>query len=270
MSECRTPDGESGPLLSIVTVVLNDRTGLRCTRQSLEASNLDWFEHVIVDGHSSDGTHMDLGTYESEGAIVVVGRDSGIYDAMNIGARHAKGRYLLFLNAGDELLPGWVESIRRSLEGAATAGWVIFGAETLYDGRLIVIQNLPHVWSRHALGLQPHCHQSTIFSASLFAALDGYSEAYDFAGDFDIIVRAGLACKPLEVPIVITRYEGHGVSAKRSHMIPGLQSRIRRERFQFGPFLSSIDSSWAIYLRARQAVHRRRTSLGCRRDSSRR
>src|ERR1700753_3296637 len=88
--------------LSIITINLNNKTGLERTIQSvLEQSSRD-FEFIVIDGLSTDSsvellqTHAQQLNYISE-------KDKGIYDAMNKGIEKASGEFLLFLNSGDYL-----------------------------------------------------------------------------------------------------------------------------------------------------------------------
>lgn len=91
--------------LSIITINYNNRTGLERTLQSVENQNTRDFEHVIIDGASTDGSAEDIRKYaENKPNVIWVSEpDSGIYNAMNKGAKLASGEYLLFLNSGDDL-----------------------------------------------------------------------------------------------------------------------------------------------------------------------
>lgn len=91
--------------LTIITINYNNREGLIRTLQSVAAQDCRDFEHVIVDGASTDGSAQIIKEYaEGKGNVVWVSEpDSGIYNAMNKGTRMATGEYLLFLNSGDDL-----------------------------------------------------------------------------------------------------------------------------------------------------------------------
>lgn len=95
--------------VSILTVVRNDSEGLVTTLRSVqrvrEKSRLD-LRHIVVDGASTDGTPEVIATFRDSLHAVVSEPDQGIYDAMNKSARLAKpGSLLIWINAGDELLP---------------------------------------------------------------------------------------------------------------------------------------------------------------------
>ena len=106
------------PLMSVVTVVLNNKEGLEKTITSIIEQSYDNIEHIIIDGGSTDGTLDVLKKYENMIDYWVSEADNGIYDAMNKGLCLTSGDYLWFLNADDTALPN-VE-ILHELDGIHT------------------------------------------------------------------------------------------------------------------------------------------------------
>ena len=100
--------------LSIITINYNNAEGLRKTLASVAAQTFRDFEHIIVDGGSTDGSVEVIREYEQSLASRLSPLpsnlkwlsepDSGIYSAMNKGIKMTKGEYLLFLNSGDCLV----------------------------------------------------------------------------------------------------------------------------------------------------------------------
>ena len=86
-------------LLSIVTVTYNDQLEFAKTQCSLSDQKFssDDVEWVVING----GDDIDIGDFKSCKVSYLCEPDSGIYNAMNKGARKATGKYLLYLNAGD-------------------------------------------------------------------------------------------------------------------------------------------------------------------------
>lgn len=84
--------------LSIITINYNNRTGLERTLQSVENQNTRDFEHVIIDGASTDGSAEDIRKYaENKPNVIWVSEpDSGIYNAMNNGSKISLGRISAF------------------------------------------------------------------------------------------------------------------------------------------------------------------------------
>lgn len=99
--------------LSIITVNLNNREGLKKTLDSVACQTWRDFEHIIIDGASTDGSVEVIQEYEKSIANSQDPTakthwksepDTGIYNAMNKGIRMAKGEYCFFLNSGDYLV----------------------------------------------------------------------------------------------------------------------------------------------------------------------
>ena len=92
------------PLLTIITVNLDDKSGLSRTVESIKNQNFQDFEFIIIDGGSKDESLEVIKENESLIDYWVSEKDSGIYNAMNKGINKASGKYILFLNSGDYLL----------------------------------------------------------------------------------------------------------------------------------------------------------------------
>lgn len=89
--------------LSIITVNLNNRDGLKKTIDSVVCQTFRDFEWIIIDGGSTDGSKELIEQYAEHFAYWVSEPDKGIYNAMNKGIKVAKGEYCFFLNSGDWL-----------------------------------------------------------------------------------------------------------------------------------------------------------------------
>lgn len=92
--------------LSIITINYNNAAGLKKTLDSVAGQTWCEFEHIIIDGGSTDNSvdviqrYADL--YAERYSIKWVSEsDRGVYDAMNKGIKMAIGEYCLFMNGGD-------------------------------------------------------------------------------------------------------------------------------------------------------------------------
>ena len=91
-------------MLSIITVVLNDKVGLEQTLNSLINEDKKKYEHIIIDGGSIDGTFEYIKSTNERIDLYISEPDKGIYDAMNKGIDVAKGDLITFMNSGDRYL----------------------------------------------------------------------------------------------------------------------------------------------------------------------
>lgn len=87
--------------LTIVTINYNNSAGLAQTFESIASQKKHDFEYIVIDGGSTDGSVDLIKKYQDIIDIWVSEPDKGIYNAMNKGARLAKGEYITFVNSGD-------------------------------------------------------------------------------------------------------------------------------------------------------------------------
>lgn len=109
--------------LSVITVNLNNAAGFKKTAESIVSQTYQDFEWIVIDGGSTDGSKELIEQYSDHIAYWVSEKDTGIYNAMNKGVRHANGEYVQFLNSGDSLY-GTTILERVALE--------LYGADVLY------------------------------------------------------------------------------------------------------------------------------------------
>lgn len=89
--------------VSIITVSLNSSKTILETINSVNNQTYHDIEHLFIDGDSSDNTIDTIRTYSKRSNVIISEKDSGIYNAINKGLRHAKGEIVGFLNADDTL-----------------------------------------------------------------------------------------------------------------------------------------------------------------------
>ncbi len=92
----------SHPLFSIITVTYNASGTVAATMKSVAEQSCQLYEHIIMDGVSTDSTLEIVRDNSTERTRIISSPDSGIYDAMNKALGVARGDYLIFLNAGDK------------------------------------------------------------------------------------------------------------------------------------------------------------------------
>ncbi len=94
-------DTLGAPLITVAIVVRNARERFAPTLMSVLAQDYPNLEVVVVDGASTDGTRDEISVRDALLDYWVSARDNGPYDGMNKAARLARGRLLIFMNAGD-------------------------------------------------------------------------------------------------------------------------------------------------------------------------
>lgn len=92
---------QTQPLFSIITVTWNAEKEIRPTLQSVACQTFTDFEYIVMDGSSTDATCQLAKDAAIPHTRLFSEPDNGLYHAMNKAIDKAKGRYLIFLNAGD-------------------------------------------------------------------------------------------------------------------------------------------------------------------------
>ncbi len=178
---------ESGPILSIITVVYNGEEFIERTIKSVAAQSFKKYEYLIIDGASKDNTLKIIEKYSNVVSKFISEPDKGIYDAMNKGLSMASSEYVLFLNAGDTLHS---ESTLSSILWDKNAD-VYYGRTYLVndkgcvlgESRLIPPKNLS--WKKLKLGMLV-CHQSFIVRKEVAT---NYDLKYKIVSDYDWMIR---------------------------------------------------------------------------------
>lgn len=90
--------------ISIITATWNSDATLRDTMESVLSQSYQDFEHIIIDGLSSDNTLNIVHEFEPryKGRLKISSeKDRGLYDAMNKGITMATGDVIGILNSDD-------------------------------------------------------------------------------------------------------------------------------------------------------------------------
>ena len=86
---------------SIITVCFNSVNTICNCLDSLYSQNYSNYEHIIIDGGSTDGTYQLILKNKSNRTIIVTEPDNGIYDALNKGLGLCTGDVVGFLHSDD-------------------------------------------------------------------------------------------------------------------------------------------------------------------------
>ena len=166
------------PLISVITPTFNSGAKIAATVASVLSQRKGLYEFLVIDGGSIDDTLAHL---RAQGPALryLSEPDEGIYDAMNKGIRLTSGKFLYFLGAGDQLLPGVLEAVAaeiRKLPGQSQTSrpTLLYGNvdssrdSQPYDGR----------FDRFKLLRRNICHQAIFYQRSVFERLGFYNTKY--------------------------------------------------------------------------------------------
>lgn len=227
----------SSPLISVITVTFNAAGTLPATMQSIREQKCADFEHLIIDGASTDDTLAVARRYSTPGLRILSEPDKGLYDAMNKGLRMARGKYVLFLNAGDRLATG--ATLSRYELAAERDPDIIYGDTIIVDaaGKLLRPRHLsaPRILTAESFrqGMLV-CHQAFMVRRDLAPQFD---VRYRWSADYDWCVRCIKAtiperCENLRCATV--HYLDGGLT--RAHKLASLRERFGIMSHHYGFF----------------------------------
>ena len=183
------------PLISIITPSYN-RTGMIETAiKSVLDQDYRQFEHIIIDGGSTDGTLDVIKKYSH--LRVVIEPDQGMYDALNKGLSLATGEIIGFLNTDDFYAPCIFTQIALKFsEGtvdavAGLAGIAQHSADVAHE-KVLYRPGQGEYLIRHTI-LEPPIFNAYFFSRSVFNKIDGFDTRYKIAADRDFMLRFALS-----------------------------------------------------------------------------
>jgi glycosyltransferase involved in cell wall biosynthesis len=164
------PEMTPSPLVSIITVVRNDAERLLRTVTGVAGLKGAGTEYIVVDGNSSDGTLAIIQDHPHVIDRYISEPDKGIYDAMNKGIALARGRYLLFLNAGDELLADVEQIVAMHPDSPV----LLYGRANMIapNGTLRYVKGKQLKNIRRFLKGMPLCHQAILYRRDVMPHYD--------------------------------------------------------------------------------------------------
>ncbi len=178
--------------ISIITAVFNRVDTIGEAVASVAAQSHGDIEHLVIDGESRDGTLAVVHRCMHPRMRVISEPDSGIYDALNKGMRHATGEVIGLMHSDD------VFSHDQVLETVAqTFGRT--GADAVYgDLDYVAADDISRVirhWRSQAFtpgllarGWMPP-HPALFVRRAVIAQLGEYDTSYRIAADYEAILR---------------------------------------------------------------------------------
>jgi len=221
------------PLISIITITYNAEKHILPTLESVARQRYRNYEHIIVDGASSDNTVALARTFK--GVRIMSEPDSGLYDAMNKGIGLARGQYLLFLNAGD--------TFHNEDVLGAYAVRAEMGDDIIYGDTVIVNQARHIIGKRHLTAPQTLtfesfakgmliCHQAFMVRKDIAPM---YDLSYRFSADYDWTVRCIINSDPRKrtnLGLIAIDYLSDGLTDKNK--MKSLRERFRIMTHHYG------------------------------------
>jgi putative colanic acid biosynthesis glycosyltransferase len=207
---------------SIITVTYQNLDGLRHTYESIKNQDYKYFDWIIIDGLSTDGTVAYIKNHENDIKNLqwISEKDKGIYHAMNKGIERVTGDYTIFLNAGDrffnnDVLGETAQVIESLLANAGDKLPPIFYGDYVMNfasGLSLLRKSRPERYISHSL---PTSHQA-IFYPKAFLKSNQYDLIYKICCDYYLTcVAYADGYKLVPIPVTISVFEIGGTSSQQ-------------------------------------------------------
>ena len=131
----RTADTPYDPIVTVITPTYNHSETLPRAIESVLDQTFEDFEYIVVDDASTDNTKSIVEPYDDDRIHYVRHEENkGGSAARNTGITKARGRYVAFLDADDEWLPGKLAAQVECLE-ERTEDWVAVYCDVVSERR---------------------------------------------------------------------------------------------------------------------------------------
>ncbi len=221
------------PLISVITVCLNEKKGIAKTIESVINQSFTNFEFIIIDGLSNDGTVKIVEKYLDKIDYFISENDKGIYSAMNKGIKRARGGFLIFLNAGDYFTHNYV--LENVFKGEVVED-IIYGDLIVNKKPKKIVMSFKNIKVNKRFLFNNYLpHPSSFIKKELFERLGLYNEKYEIAGDYDFFLRAlvknNATTKHVEEKITIYDVHGKSMNPKYSKIHSIERKRSKKDNF---------------------------------------
>lgn len=172
------------PLISIVTPVLNDISGLKKSLESIDLN--DSVEVVIVDGGSTDGSWEYAEKFSKHDNVTLIRQHSlGLYGAFNDGINSTLGQKVLFVYCGDivdikSVLAIAIENEDIDIIACSCSQRDNDGNTTIY------LRSKRQEITSNSLSI---LHPSLIIKKDKYIQEGGFDQNFKVSGDVDCILR---------------------------------------------------------------------------------
>lgn len=198
---------KSLPRISVITVVLNRLEGFRKTYNSVIRQTYKNTEYIVIDGDSNDGTLEFIHNNTKNISYWHSEKDTGIYDAMNKGARAATGDWIIYMNSGDTFFSK--DTLARLVSHIDDSIDVLYGGvESFKNDKYGYHKTYPIPFPLSWIWREiPTCHQSILVRRILQVQYP-FDTSLIWCADHDFLAKLYVSnYRFKEIPLVIAKFD---------------------------------------------------------------
>lgn len=233
--------------ISIITATFNSAEKIDLCLNSIVSQTYTNFEHIIIDGNSSDNTIEKIKNYPYKPFKIISEEDNGIYEALNKGIKYANGEIIGFLHSDDffannEVLQNIAETFKNNKNIDAVYGDLEYISQKNISKTIRKWKSSPFKLNLLKNGWMPP-HPSLYVKKKIINSLGGFDTSFKISGDYMFILKifsqANFNSK--YVPKVFIKMRTGGLSNKSftKIILKSKEDWIALRKNQFG-FLNSF------------------------------
>jgi glycosyltransferase involved in cell wall biosynthesis len=244
-------------IVSIITVIKNNRLGFQKTYESLiKQTHTNW-EMLVVAGSSSDGSEklvLDL-QKNDERVKFALDNSNGIYAAMNQGLEMRTSDLVWFMNSGDVFYGNQTIELALQILNDLKVDLIIGGYATIESGQLKQFSKRSKYLSARefSLNVRGGCHQSMLLKLINKNNDLRFNDKYSIASDFDYTLRFMKNANCYRTSQMLSVIEPGGVSSREINAVIVEKQDIRRSVFSESRTDIILGQVWSILLQAKIA-----------------
>lgn len=247
--------------VSIITINYNNAEGLEKTIRSIVSQDHSDFEHIVIDGNSSDQSVDIIKKYETHLTYWISEPDSGIYNAMNKGIKQAKGEYVLFINSGDII--NRQANIQRMIDHISGEDIIYFNLEIAdQPNNNSYIKKYPNFLDFKYFAEDTLPHTASFIKKELLVEYGYYSEQMKIASDWAFFMDAVclLKCSYKYINDHFSIFYTDGISSNGDHRQLLINERNEHIAYAY-PLYNTIYCDW---MTNKQELYKLKTSVSVR------
>lgn len=190
-------------MLSIITPVLNGSRFIENTILSIKKLNIP-YEHIVVDGGSTDLT-IDIVNKYLDVKLVLQKQNLGMYHAIDMGIKIAKGEILTWVNSDDRIISSGYEKMYKEIADCKLDLVYSNGLHHYIDEckyKIVAAQPFARYFLKQ--GIFPFVQPSSLFSKNAYEKVGGFNyEKLKIIGDRDLFQKMAYE-KNLKIKYVST------------------------------------------------------------------
>jgi len=203
--------------ISIITVTKNSENFLEECILSLDKQSYRNYEHIIIDGCSTDNTINLIKKYKDKIAYWISEKDEGLYDAMNKGIKKCSGDIIGILNSDDIYYPQALKIVNEYFNLNKELDF-LFGSVNKYK----LLHGYKPKKIKWSFGFYTSHSVGFFIKRKSQLKVGLYNLKYKYSSDYDLFYRMivhfklkGMATKKEEI---LGKFRSGGISSRLSYI----------------------------------------------------